>query len=443
MSIQLSDHFNCRRLLRFTFPSIVMMLVVSIYSVVDGLFVSNLVGENALSAVNIMIPLSMIVGAFGFMLGTGGSAVVARTLGEGDTQRANEYFSMIIAAVVILGVVLSVLCVVFMEPLARAMGASEALLEDCVVYGRILLAGSVPFMLQTTFQSFFVVAERPHLGLAFSVAAGLVNMVLDYVFIALCGMGVAGAGLATVLGFSAGGLVPLALFLRPGRQGLRLVRPRFFGRVLLESCVNGSSEMMSTISASLVGILYNLQLMHMVGPSGVAAYSVMLYADFVFAAIFLGFSLGAAPVVSFHYGADNRSELRSLFRISFTVVGVMSAGITVLSEVLSRPLAAIFVGYNPALLEMTVHGFRLFALCYLCNGFNIFASAFFTALCDGRRSALISFLRTLVLRGGMVLLLPALWGLDGIWVAVTWAEVLAAVVSASLLAACRNIYHYG
>ena len=442
MSIQLSDHFNSRRLLRFTLPSIVMMIVTSIYSVVDGLFVSNLVGENALSAVNIMFPLSMIVGSFGFMLGTGGSAVVARTLGEGDTRRANQYFSMIITAVVVLGGVLSLLCVVFMEPLARVMGASEALLEDCVAYGRILLAGSVPFMLQTTFQSFFVVAERPNLGLVFSVAAGVTNMVLDYVFIALLGLGIRGAGYATVLGFVAGGIIPLLLFLGPG-SGLRLTKFRLHGRILLESCFNGSSEMMSNISASLVGILYNVQLMQLIGPAGVAAYSVMLYADFVFAAIFLGFSLGAAPVISFHYGADNRPELRSLFRICFTIVGVMSAVMTVLSEVLSRPLAAIFVGYNPDLLEMTVHGFRLFALCYLCNGFNIFSSAFFTALCNGKLSALISFLRTLLLRGGMVVLLPLLWGLDGIWVAVTVAEILAAVVSAALLVGSRKAYHYG
>lgn len=443
MPIQLSDHFNYRRLLRFTLPSIVMMIITSIYSVVDGLFVSNLVGENALSSLNIIFPLSMIVGAFGFMLGTGGSAVVARTLGEGDTQRANEYFSMIIAAVVVLGAVLSTLCVVFMEPLARAMGASDLLLEDCVVYGRILLAGSIPFMLQTTFQSFFVVAERPHLGLAFSIAAGVVNMILDYVFIALCDMGIAGAGLATVLGYAVGGLIPVLLFLLPGWEGIRLTRPKLYGRILLESCANGSSEMMSTVSSSLVGILYNLQLMHIIGPSGVAAYSVMLYADFVFAAIFLGFSLGSAPVISFHYGADSRAELRNLFRICFTIIAVMSAAMTILSEVLSRPLAAIFVGYNPDLLEMTVHGFRLFALCYLCNGFNIFASAFFTALCNGKLSALISFLRSLLLRGGMVLLLPMIWGLDGIWVAVTVAEVLAVVVSISLLVANRKVYHYG
>ncbi|WP_031474766.1 MATE family efflux transporter [Agathobaculum desmolans] len=443
MQIKLSDHFTYRKLLRFTLSSVVMMVFTSVYSVVDGLFVSNLVGDLALSAVNIMFPLAMIVGAFGFMLGTGGSAIVARTLGEGQPALASRYFSMIIYAVILLGAVLTAGCLLFLEPLARLAGASDLLLHDCLVYGGILLGGSVPFMLQTTLQSFFVVAEKPHLGLFLSIAAGATNMVFDYILIAVCGLGVAGAAIATVLGYLVGGVLPLLYFLRPGRDGLRLTRTRLYGRELLQACVNGSSELMSNISSSFVGILYNIQLMRLIGELGVAAYSVMMYVDFVFIAAFLGFSLGSAPIISFHYGADNHAELKNVFRKSMAVIGVTSCAMVLLSEVLSRPLSAAFVGYHPELLELTVHGFRLFALCYLFSGINIYASAFFTALCNGGLSALISFLRTLLLRGGMVLLMPLLFGLDGIWTAVIAAEGIGAVISLALLWYKRKTYHYG
>lgn len=442
MQIKLSDHFSYGRLLRFTLPSIIMMVISSIYSVVDGLFVSNLVGDLALSSVNIVFPVAMIVGSFGFMLGTGGSAIVARTMGEGDQPLANRYFSMIIYAVVLLGVVLSAVCVIYMEPIARFAGASDALIGDCVVYGRILLAGSVPFMLQTSFQSFFVVAEKPHLGLALSIAAGVTNMVMDYVLIAVCDLGVAGAAIATVMGYCVGGVLPLLYFLRPKREGIRLTRTRFYGKQLLHACTNGSSELMSNISASIVGILYNIQLMRLIGEQGVAAYSVMMYVDFVFVATFLGFSIGSAPIVSYHYGAGNHPELKNVFRKSMTVILCTSVAMVILSELLSRPLSSAFVGYNAELLEMTVHGFRLFALCYLFCGINIYASSFFTALCNGALSALISFLRSLLLRGGMVLLMPILFDLDGIWTAVIAAEGLGAVVSLGLLYAKRRQYQY-
>ena len=442
MQIKLSDHFSYGRLLRFTLPSIIMMVISSIYSVVDGLFVSNLVGDLALSSVNIVFPVAMIVGSFGFMLGTGGSAIVARTMGEGDQPLANRYFSMIIYAVVVLGAVLSTVCVIYMEPIARFAGASDALIGDCVVYGRILLAGSVPFMLQTSFQSFFVVAEKPHLGLALSIAAGVTNMVMDYVLIVVCDLGVAGAAIATVMGYCVGGVLPLLYFLRPKREGIRLTRTRFYGKQLLHACTNGSSELMSNISASIVGILYNIQLMRLIGEQGVAAYSVMMYVDFVFVATFLGFSIGSAPIVSYHYGAGNHPELKNVFRKSMTVILCTSVAMVILSELLSRPLSSAFVGYNAELLEMTLHGFRLFALCYLFCGINIYASSFFTALCNGALSALISFLRSLLLRGGMVLLMPILFDLDGIWTAVIAAEGLGAVVSLGLLYAKRRQYQY-
>lgn len=442
MPIKLSDHFTYRKLLRFTLPSIIMMVISSVYSVVDGLFVSNLIGDLALSSVNIVFPVAMIVGSFGFMLGTGGSAIVARTMGEGDQEQANRYFSMIILAVVLLGVVLSTFCVIYTEPIARFAGASDALIEDCIVYGRILLAGSVPFMLQTSFQSFFVVAEKPQMGLALSIAAGVTNMVLDYVLIAVCGLGIAGAAIATVLGYCVGGVLPLLYFLHPKRAGMRLTRTRFYGKQLLHACANGSSELLSNISSSVVGILYNLQLMRLIGEAGVAAYSVMMYVDFVFIAAFLGFSIGSAPIVSYHYGAANQTELKNVFRKSMVVILCTSLAMVVLSELLSRPLSSAFVGYNAELLDMTVHGFRLFALCYLFAGINIYASSFFTALCNGALSVLISFLRSLLLRGGMVLLMPLLFDLDGIWAAVTVAEGLAAIVSVGLLYAMRKRYQY-
>ena len=442
MRIKLSDHFTWSRLLRFTAPSVVMMVVASVYSVVDGLFVSNLVGDLALSAVNIMFPVIMIIGAFGFMLGTGGSAIVARTLGEGDRGLAQRYFSLIIYSVIALGAVLSAACALLAGPIARLAGASDVLMADCVAYGRVMLAGSVIFMLQTTFQSFFVVAERPMLGLGFSVAAGVTNMALDYVFIAWLDMGIAGAAWATVAGYCVGGLVPLFYFLTGERSGLRLTGTRWYGRQLLQACGNGSSELMSNISASIVGILYNIRLMDLIGELGVAAYSVMMYLDFVFVAAFLGFSIGSAPIVSYHYGADNRQELKNVFRTSGRVIAVTSVLMVGASEALSRPLSAAFVGYNGALLEMTVHGLRLFALNYLFCGVNIYASAFFTALCNGAVSAFISFLRSFLLRGGMVLLLPLLWDLDGIWWAVVFAEGLGALVSAGLLMSRRRQYHY-
>ena len=441
-TIRLADHFTLGRLLRFTLPSIVMMIVASIYSVVDGLFVSNLVGDLALSSVNIVMPIAMIVGSFGFMLGTGGSAIVAKTLGEQKPELANRYFSMIVYSIIAVGALLSVVCVIFMEPIARLAGASDALIDDCVVYGRILLGGSVPFMLQTSFQSFFSVAERPHMGLALSVAAGVTNAVLDYVLIGVFRLGIAGAAIATVLGYCVGGLIPLFYFLRPNSTRLRLTATRFYGRQLLHACANGSSELMSNISASLVGILYNIQLMRRIGEAGVAAYSVMMYVDFVFVAAFLGFSMGSAPIVSYHYGADNCGELQNVFRKSASIIAATSLGMVILSELLSRPLAAAFVGYHPELLEMTVHGFRLFALCYFFCGINIYASAFFTALCNGLLSAVISFLRSLLLRGGMVLLMPIFFDIDGIWLAVVVAEGLGAVVSCTLLRRYRGRYHY-
>lgn len=442
MRIQLSEHFTYKKLLRFTFPSMVMMIVSSLYMIVDGIFVSNLVGDVAFSAVNIIMPVIMIVGAFGFMLGTGGSAVVAKTMGEGKQQLANQYFSMIIAAVAIGGLVLSVLCIIFMVPLSKAVGASELLLADSVIYGRILMAGSIAFMMQTTFQSFFVVAEKPLMGLGISVAAGVTNMFFDYFFIHVLGLGLPGAAYATVLGYIVGGVIPFFYFLKGRKTGLRLVKPKFYGRVFLNACSNGSSEMMSNVSASVVSALFNIQLMKVMGEAGVAAFGVMMYVDFIFLGTFLGFAVGSAPIISYHYGAGNHQELKNLFKKSLIITGVLSAVMLVAAEILSMPLSWIFVGYNEELLNITVHGFRLFALSYVFNGLNVFSSAFFTALCNGPISAFLSFMRSFVLRGGLVLLLPLIAGEDGIWMSVATAELIGAFISVTFFVTQRKRYHY-
>lgn len=442
MQIRLSDHFTYRRLLRFTLPSVVTMIIASIYSVVDGLFVSNLVGAMALSAINIAFPVTMIIGAVGFMLGTGGSALVARTLGEGKKELANQYFSLLIYSMIVIGAILTVLALIFVRPIMRLAGASDLLMEDCVIYGAILLAGSVPFMLQVSFQNFFVVNEKPILGLVLSIASGVTNMVLDYVFIAVMKMGVGGAALATVMGYVVGGGIPLIYFAKKREQGLQLVKTKFYGKQLLQAASNGSSELLSNISASLIGILYNIQLMKVIGEMGVAAYSVMMYVDFVFLAAFLGFSSGSAPVVSYQFGAGNHKELKSVFRKSVTVIGITSVAMVVVSEGISYPLSRIFVGYDKELLKMTVHGFRIFALGYLLSGINIYSSSFFTALCNGALSAFLSFTRTFLFRGGMVLLLPLVFGLDGIWAAIVVAEGLGVICSVTCLLKNRKRYHY-
>ncbi|WNX85957.1 MATE family efflux transporter [Agathobaculum sp. NTUH-O15-33] len=442
MKIQLSDHFTYKKLLRFVLPSVVMMIFTSIYGVIDGLFVSNFVGKTPFAALNLIMPFLMMMAALGFMIGTGGSAIVAITLGEGDKERANRYFSMLVYVTLAAGLVLTVLGVAALRPIAAAMGAEGEMLENCVLYGRIILFALAPFMLQNVFQSFFVTAEKPKLGLAMTVAAGLTNIVLDYVFIVPLGWGLAGAALATALSQVVGGVAPLLYFARKNDSLLRLTRASFEGRILIKACTNGSSELMTNISMSLVNILYNFQLMSVAGEDGVAAYGVIMYVNFIFAAMFLGYAIGSAPVISYHYGAANHAELKNLFRKSLTIVALAAFTLTIVAEALAAPLATVFVGYDAGLMELTRHGFRLYALSFLMNGFNIFGSAFFTALGDGLVSALISFLRTLLFQVAAVLLLPLVFGVDGIWLAIVAAELLALLVTVWFLARKRTKYHY-
>ena len=419
--IQLSDHFTYGRLMRFCFPSMVMMVFTSIYGVVDGFFVSNFVGKTPFAAINLVMPFVMVLGGFGFMIGTGGSALVSMTLGMGERERANRYFSLLIAFTVVLGIGLSVLGIVMMRPISIWLGATEAMLEDCVVYGRTVLIFNTAYMLQNVFQTFLTTAEKPRLGLLATVAA---------------------AALATGISQVVGGVLPLLYFARPNGSLLRLVRPEFEGGVLLKTCINGSSELMTNISGSLVSIVYNFQLLRFAGEDGVAAYGVLMYVQFIFIAIFFGYTIGAGPIVGYHYGAGNHGEMKNLLIKSMTFTLSAGAAMMVLAQLLAEPLARMFVGYDAGLLEMTTHAFRLFAFSFLLAGVNIFASAFFTALNNGVVSAAISFLRTLVFQLLSVLLLPVFFGLDGIWWAITVAEVCACLISLGFLAAKRKAYHY-
>ena len=440
--IRLSDHFSYAKLLRFTLPSICMMVFTSIYGVVDGLFVSNFAGKTPFAAINLVMPFIMILGGMGFMIGTGGTALVSKLLGEGKKDEAHRTFSMMVLFTLLLGLVLSAVGFLTMRPVSYFLGATDAMIDDCVLYGRIVTGFTFAFMLQNVFQSFFIAAEKPRLGLIVTVAAGVTNMALDALFIAVFDWGVAGAAIATGLSQCVGGVLPLIYFLRPNDSILRMRPTALRLRPILQACGNGSSELMSNISSSLVGMLYNFQLMRLIGEDGVSAYGVLMYVQFIFVAIFIGYSIGSAPVVSFHFGAQNHDELKNLLRKSVLLMSSGGVLLTVAARLLSALLAHLFVGYDAVLFDLTTHAFRLFSWSFLLAGFNIFTSGFFTALNNGAISAAISFLRTLVFQTASVLILPLLLGVDGIWWAITVAEIFAFLISLLFLFLKRNKYHY-
>lgn len=441
-AIQLSDHFTYNKLLRFTFPSIVMMVFTSIYGVVDGFFVSNFAGKTAFASLNLIFPFVMILGGMGFMIGTGGTALVSLVLGTGDREKANRYFSMMVYLTILLGIVLSAVGILFTRPMASFLGATPEMIEDCVVYGRIVFGFITAFMLQNVFQSFLIAAEKPKLGLAATVGAGVTNMVLDALFVGAFHWGVAGAALATGISQCVGGLFPLLYFIRPNTSLLRLTRAKLERKPILQACANGSSELMSNISGSIVSMIYNFQLLRYVGENGVSAYGVLMYVQFIFIAIYIGYSIGAAPIVSYHYGAGNHGELKNMLKKSVLLITGASIVLTAAAFLLAAPLSGIFVGYDAELFALTCHAFRLFAFSFLLAGFNIFASSFFTALNNGAISAAISFMRTLLFQTAAVLVLPLFFDVDGIWWAITVAEVFAFALSASFLFAKRGKYHY-
>ena len=441
-TIKLSDNFTYGRLLRFTLPSIVMMIFTSIYSVVDGIFVSNYVGQTPFAALNLIMPFIMIFSAVGLMFGTGGSALIAFTLGTGDKKKANEIFSLIIYLLIGIGIVIMILGISLAEPAAIALGASDAMLPYCVLYARICFIGSVPFALQYAFQSLFITAEKPRLGLYVTVAAGLTNIFLDWLLVGVLKIGLAGAAIATVIGMAVGGLLPLVYFAIPNSSALRLGRTKWYGKELLKAATNGASEFMSNISMSVVNMLYNFQLMKYAGEAGVSAYGIIMYTNFVFIGCFFGYSMGAAPIVGFNHGSGNHSQLQNVFKKSLKLILGSSLVITAVSILMARIMAMIFASHDTALMEMTTTAIRIYSVSYIFAGVNLFGSSFFTALNNGKISALISFMRTLVMQVLFVTLLPMLLGINGIWLSIVLAELCAMSITAFCLVKYKERYKY-
>lgn len=442
MAIKLSDHFTYRKLLRFTFPSIVMMVITSIYSVVDGFFVSNFVGPEAFAALNIITPFVMIFSSVGFMLGTGGSALVAKTMGEENRKKANAIFTMLVFVLFGLGVIAGIFGISFIRPIASFLGAKGEILELSIIYGRILFLALPFFVLQLSFESFLVVAEMPDLGLKIAIAAGLSNVFLDYLLMAVFNWGIRGAAIATASSQMIGALIPLFYFIKKNKSQLQITKPRWDGASLLQASANGSSEMLTSLSLSSVNMLYNIQLMKIAGPNGVAAYGIIMYMSFLFMSVFIGYSIGSAPIISYHYGARNYDELKNLFRKSMVLIGGASLLMLIISTTFSSPLAKVFVGYDAELLELSSRALKLYSISFLFSGINMFASAFFTALNNGLISAGLAFLRTLVFQVIMILFLPRVFGLDGVWLSVVAAEILALIVTILIFIRNKNRYHY-
>ena len=434
MKIKLGDHFTYKKILRFTLPSVVMMIFTSIYGVVDGLFVSNFVGKTAFSAVNFIMPVLMMLSTIGFMFGAGGSALISKTMGEGDHEKANRQFSLFVVVNFALSVLLAILGIIFIRDISALLGASGQMLDDTVLYGRIILIALPAYSMQNSFQAFFITAEKPNLGLFVTIGAGVTNIIFDAIFVAVLRLGLVGAAVATAISQCVGGFLPIIYFLLPNNSLLRLGKPIWDGRALVKATTNGASELLNNISMSLVGMLYNVQLLKYAGEDGVAAYGVIMYVSFMFVAVFIGYSIGSSPVISYHYGAKNRPELRNLLKKSIVIMGIASLLMFIIGEIVALPVSSIFVGYDDALLALTKRGFMIYSVAYLVMGYGIFSSGFFTALNDGLTSGIISVARTLVFQTISVLVLPMFMGVDGIWISVFIAEGLALIVSVILIA---------
>lgn len=442
MNFTMTDHFGYRKLLRLTFPSILMLIFTSIYSVVDGFFVSNFVGKTPFAAVNFIMPVLMILGSFGFMFGTGGSALISKTMGEGDEKKAKRLFSLIVYVSAAFGVVVAALGIVFVRPLASLLGATGGMLDDSVMYARIILVALPAYILQFEFQCLFATAGKPSLGLGITVAAGVTNMVLDALFVAVLPWGLAGAAAATAISQCVGGIIPVAYFASKNSSLLRLGKTTFDGQVLVKTCTNGSSELMSNISMSIVSMFFNAQLLVYAGENGVAAYGVLMYVSAIFQAMFIGYAVGSAPLISYQYGAQNQKELHGLLKRSLAIVASFALLMFAAAYFLSEPLSRIFVGYDEELLALTRRAFSIFSFSFLLSGFSIFGSAFFTALNNGPVSAVISFLRTLVFQVASVLVFPRFLGVDGIWASIVFAEIMSAILTALFLNILRKKYGY-
>ena len=448
MKIKLSDHFTIKKLLKATFPTISMMVFISIYSVVDGVFIANFAGTSAFSGVNLIFPVIMVIGAVGFMLGTGGSALVSNLLGEGKKQRANQVFTMTLYFTIILGVILSTVVFVLIEPLTYWMvevggqQVTDEMIQSAIVYGRLLTVFQVAFMVQNYFQSLFVVAEKADKGFVVTAIAGCCNMLLDALFVGLFKWGVVGAAIATGISYCVGAIIPLVYFAKSNNSLLQFAKTKLELKVLGKASLNGSSEFVSNVAMSIVSILFNMQLLKYIGEKGVAAYGVICYAGFIFAAIFFGYNIGSAPVVGYHNGAKNHAELKSLLKKSLLILSIFSIVLVALVEVFAKPISAIFSSGDTELLQITTNGFRLYGLSFGLCGFCIFSSGFFTALNDGVTSATISFIRTLLLQIVCILVLPSIWGISGIWLSVVVAEVISVVVCFVCFCINRKKYQY-
>ncbi len=442
MNNKLSQNFSYTKLLLFTLPTICMMIFTSIYTIVDGFFISNYVGKTAFAAVNLIWPALMILASLGFMVGSGGSAIVARLLGEKKQKEANQVFTMMFIFTLILGIITSILGCLATPMVAKLLKASEGMFDTCVLYGRIINAFNFTFMLQYFFQCFFVSASKPKLGFIITVSAGIVNMILDALFIAIFNWGVAGAALATGIGQILGGFLPVIYFSRKNDSTLQFAKTKLDFNLILDACFNGSSELMSSISSSFVGILYNFQLMKYSGENGIAAYGVLMYTQMIFQAIYLGYTVGTNPIVSYNYGADNHKGLNNILTKSLKIIGISGICMFSLCFLLSEKIAHIFVGYDQTLMEITTNAFKLYAFSFIFSGYNIYASGFFTSLGNGKVSAIISFLRSMLFQLIAIYTLPVILGLNGIWWAVTAAEVCAIIISVLFITKLNKHYHY-
>lgn len=440
--IRLSDHFSLRRLLRYALPSIAMMIFSSIYGIVDGFFVSNYVGKMAFTAVNLIYPFLIILGSIGFMFGTGGAALISKTMGEKNIKKAKETFSLIIFTSVVLGIILSILGIIFLPQIASLLGAKDEVLTDCILYGKIILISLPFYILQYEFQCLFSTAGKPKFGLIVTVISGMSNIIFDYLLVAVFSLGLFGAAIATMISQIVGGVIPLIYFFSKNKSLLHFVKFKFDIKSLLKVCSNGSSEFLSNVSSSLISILYNLQLLKYAGENGVAAYGVLMYVSMIFQAIFIGYSIGVSPIVGYHYGAKNTSELKNVFTKSMIVIFITAIIMFICGELLSEPISKIFVNYDDELLQITKNAFRIFSFSFLLSGMSIYGSSFFTSLNNGLISALISFLRTVVFQASAVMILPIFLKLNGIWLSIVVAELMSFIITFTFLIMKRKKYQY-
>lgn len=442
MDIQLSDSFNYKKLLRFTFPSIVMMVFTSIYMVVDGFFVSNFVGKVPFAAINFIVPILIILASVGMMFGSGGSALVSKTLGEGNEEKARNLFSLVVYTTIVFGIIIAVIAFLVIEPIVYLVGARGELLKNCVSYGKIILFAVPFYMILFEFQSFFVTAGKPNIGLITTVICGVTNIVLDILFMGVFSWGISGAAIATTISQIIGAVISVLYFCIPNNTALRLTKTKMDVKALLKSCSNGCSEFMNNISISIVGMLYNFQLMKYAGENGIAVYGVLMYVNTIFLSVFIGYSSGIAPVIGYNYGAKNHSELKRLLTKSFVIISIFAVIMFGMAEFFGGRLASIFVGYDSELLNMATKAFKIYSISFLFSGVAIYGSSFFTALNDGLTSALISFLRSLVFQIIAVIVFPMIFGINGIWFSVVAAEIIAVIMTVSFIIGKRKKYHY-